>query len=54
MEPKEKIEIKDLPITKQDILLAESCLVDNGIEADEVSVVLQAIGYILLDVELYK
>ena len=28
-------------------------LADNGIEADETSTVLQAIGYALLDTELY-
>lgn len=33
---------------------AEQCLIDNGIEPDEASVVLQALGYILLDEELYK
>lgn len=32
---------------------AERVLKDNGIEADEVDTVLQAIGYVLLDDELY-
>ena len=32
---------------------AEQCLIDNGIDEDEVSTVLQALGYILLDSELY-
>lgn len=32
---------------------AEQCLIDNGIEADEAETVLQALGYILLDEELY-
>lgn len=32
---------------------AEQCLIDNGIEPDEASVVLRALGYILLDEELY-
>lgn len=32
---------------------AEKVLVDNGIEADEASTVLQALGYVLLDTELY-
>lgn len=32
---------------------AEQCLIDNGIEPDEASTVLQALGYILLDEELY-
>ena len=35
------------------IKAAEQCLIDNGIEEDEASIVLQAIGYILLDEELY-
>lgn len=32
---------------------AEQCLINNGIEPDEAPVVLQALGYILLDEELY-
>ena len=32
---------------------AEECLIDNGIDSDEASTVLQALGYILLDEELY-
>lgn len=32
---------------------AEQCLIDNGIEPDEASVVLQALGYILFDEEIY-
>jgi len=40
-------------ITKNDIKNAEKVLADNGIEIDEVSTVLQAIGYVLLDTELY-
>lgn len=39
--------------TAEVIAHAEQCLVDNGIEADEAQVVLQALGYILLDEELY-
>ena len=38
--------IKNLP-------KAEQCLIDNGIESDEAPTVLQALGYILLDKELY-
>ena len=41
-------EIRDEHIKK-----AERILVDNGIDADEASIVLQALGYALLDVELY-
>ena len=40
-------------ITNEKIKAAEQCLIDNGIEMDEASVVLQAIGYILLDEEFY-
>lgn len=40
-------------IYKADILAAEKCLIDNGIEADEAQTVLQALGYVLLDIELY-
>lgn len=41
-------------ITKEQIKQAEKCLQDNGIESDECSTVLQALGYILLDMELYE
>lgn len=41
-------------ITKEDILRAEKVLEDNGVEKDEVQTVLQAIGYVLLDTELYQ
>ena len=40
-------------ISTDQIHAAEQCLIDNGIEQDEAYTVLQAIGYILLDVELY-
>ena len=40
-------------ITKDDITKAEKILTDNGIETDEAQTVLQAIGYALLDSELY-
>ena len=40
-------------IDKSKIKKAEKILVDNGIEEDEASTVLQAIGYALLDEELY-
>ena len=32
---------------------AEQMLIDNGIEPDEAPIVLQAIGYVLFDTELY-
>lgn len=40
-------------ISKEDIINAEQVLIDNGIEPDEADTVLQAIGYTLLDLELY-
>lgn len=40
-------------IKETDIANAEQCLIDNGIEPDEAQTVLQALGYILLDEELY-
>lgn len=40
-------------IDNDKIIAAEKCLIDNGIEPDEASTVLQTIGYILLDMELY-
>ena len=41
-------------ISAEDVRNAEQVLIDNGIEPDEASTVLQAIGYVLLDVELYE
>lgn len=43
-----------MTITKDSIEMAEQVLIDNGIEKDEASTVLQAIGYVLMDTELYK
>lgn len=40
-------------ITETQINKAMQCLVDNGIDEDEVCTVLQALGYILLDEELF-
>ena len=40
-------------IDEQRIEAAEQILVDNGLDEDEACVVLQAIGYALLDMELY-
>lgn len=39
---------------KDKIASAEKCLIDNGIDQDEADTVLQALGYILLDTELYQ
>lgn len=44
---------RELGITEEAIKRTEKVLEDNGIEADEVQSVLQAIGYSLLDCELY-
>ena len=39
-------------MTQEQIDKAMQCLVDNGIEPDEASTVLQALCYILLDEEI--
>ena len=50
----EKIHITSECITsKEEIKKSEQVLIDNGIEKDEAQVVLQALGYTLLGVELY-
>ena len=43
----------EVVITKDTIEKAEQVLIDNGIEKDEAWVVLQALGYVLFDGELY-
>ena len=43
----------EVVITKGTIEKAEQVLIDNGIEKDEAWVVLQALGYVLFDGELY-
>ena len=40
-------------VTPESLKAAEQVLVDNGIDADEADTVLQALGYALLDTELY-
>lgn len=40
-------------VTNEKIKSAEQVLIDNGIDKDEADTVLQAIGYVLLDTELY-
>jgi len=40
-------------ISKEDVKNTEQVLIDNGIEPDKVQTVLQAIGYTLLDLEIY-
>ena len=41
-------------ISNDKIQKAIQCLIDNGIDEDEAEIVLQALGYILLDEELFK
>ena len=50
----EEVDFAMPPIHKSKVEAAEKVLIDNGIEEDEASTVLQAIGYTLLDVELYS
>ena len=40
-------------VTDERLRRAEKVLTDNGIQADEADIVLQAVGYALLDTELY-
>ena len=53
LHPVELEEITYATPSKEQIKKAEQVLIDNGIEPDEATVVLQAIGYTLLDEELY-
>ena len=48
-----RIKLNKDSVSVEDIKGAEQVLIDNGIEKDEVDVVLQAIGYTLLNTELY-
>lgn len=41
-------------ITRSMVINAEKVLVDNGIDPSEAETVLQALGYVLLDKELYS
>ena len=50
----EEVDFAMPPIHKSKVEAAEKVLVDNGIEEDEASTVLQAVGYTLLDTELYS
>ena len=49
-----KLILKCRPINRSKVEAAEKVVVDNGIEEDEASTVLQAVGYALLDAELYS
>ena len=44
----------ELVVGDDEIKRTEEMLVDNGIDKDEVRIVLQALGYVLLDTELYN
>lgn len=43
----------EICITQENIERAEQVLVDNGHDLDDAQNILQALGYVLLDVELY-
>lgn len=45
--------IVNTEIHENQIKSAEKVLIDNGIDPDEAYIVLQALGYVLLNVELY-
>ena len=47
------IRMEAAEITEEKINKAIQCLVDNGIDEDDAYEVLQALGYILLDEELF-
>ena len=38
----------------KEIIVSIQCLIDNGIDKSEAEVVLQAIGYTLIDTELFE
>lgn len=44
----------ELVVGDDEIKRTEEMLVDNGIDKDEARIVLQALGYVLLDTELYN
>ena len=47
------IVVKRAEITSEDIVRSKQVLIDNGIEEDEADSVLQALGYTLIDTELF-
>ncbi len=53
MDSEKIITFVNTSISVNDIEKAEGVLIDNGIPEDEASTVLQAIGYVLIDSELY-
>jgi hypothetical protein len=52
-ERKGGIVVKRAEITSEDIVKSKQVLIDNGIEEDEADSVLQALGYTLIDTELF-
>ena len=44
---------EEICITQENIQKAEQVLMDNGHDLDDAQDILQALGYVLLDVELY-
>ncbi len=53
MTPREKVVVR-ATLYPEDIEKAEKVLIDNGIESDEADTVLQALGYVLFNDELYE
>ena len=53
MEPNEITTIRVSEISNLAVHKAEQVLIDNGIEPCEAPVVLQALGFVLLDTDLY-
>lgn len=53
MKGKKKIYVIERWLDNEDIRRSEQVLIDNGIEPDEADTVLQAIGYTLINTELY-
>lgn len=51
--PKNIIFENEICITDENIQKAEQVLMDNGHDLDDAQNILQALGYVLLDVELY-
>ena len=47
------INLLDISISEEQVDKAIKCLTDNGIDEDDACVILQALGYILLDEELF-
>lgn len=52
-EDESTIQLSRTEVSQNQIKDAEQVLIDNGIEEDEADAVLQALGYVLLDTELY-